>query len=223
MPEKSHGDDNVDEVDQAIVMSNFTTPVLAGADPSICDSTVQPLNLSRKLSVLDTEKFLAEPISPIVNIDREEDGDNDSSRAALPAAVNSTFDTTGDAARPSILASAATSSSRGPGARPGISWRPEARFLYFPRAQGHTSVPQRGGSSLGMGYEAEGEAMVRLEYEGEEEGDRVEETQTQQRRSSRLSLGPGTVSTPALGQVADTWTSSVQKPGVIKLTKVGTV
>ena len=98
LPEKSHGDDNVDEVDQAIVMRTFTTPVLAGADPSTCDSTVQPLNLSRKLSVLDTEKFLAEPISPIVNIDREEDGDNDSSRAALPAAVNSTFDTTGDAA-----------------------------------------------------------------------------------------------------------------------------
>ena len=97
LPEKSHGDDNVDEVDQAIVMRTFTTPVLAGADPSTCDSTVQPLNLSRKLSVLDTEKFLAEPISPIVNIDREEDGDNDSSRAALPAAVNSTFDTTGDA------------------------------------------------------------------------------------------------------------------------------
>ena len=126
--------------------------------------------------------------------------------------------------RPSILAPAtsSSSSSRGPGARPGISWRPEARFLYFPRAQGHTSVPQRGGSSLGMGYEAEGEAMVRLEYEEEEE--RVEETQqSQQRRSSRLSLGPGSVSTPALGQVADTWTSSVQKPGVIKLTKVGKV
>ena len=124
--------------------------------------------------------------------------------------------------RPSILASA-TSSSRGPGARPGISWRPEARFLYFPRAQGHTSVPQRGGSSLGMGYEAEGEAMVRLEYEEEEE-ERVEETQqSQQRRSSRLSLGPGSVSTPSLGQVADTWTSSVQKPGVIKLTKVGKI
>ena len=98
LPEKSHGDDNVDEVDQAIVMTTFTTPVLAGADPSTCDSTVQPLNLSRKLPVLDTEKFLAEPISPIVNIDREEDGDNDSSRAALPAAVNSTFDTSGDAA-----------------------------------------------------------------------------------------------------------------------------
>ena len=210
-------------------MSTFTTPVLVGAEPSVCDSTVQPLNLSRKLSVLDTEKFLAEPISPIVNLDREEEGDNDSSRAALPAAVNSTFDTTGDAARPSILASATSSSSRGPGARPGISWRPEARFLYFPRAQGHTSVPQRGGSSLGMGYEAEGEAMVRLEYEEEyeEEEDRVEETQqtqqTQQRRSSRLSLGPGSVSTPALGQVEDTWTSSVQKPGVIKLTKVGKV
>ena len=207
-------------------MSTFTTPILARAEPSICDSTVQPLNLSRKLSVLDTEKFLAEPISPIVNLDREEDGDNDSSRAALPAAVNSTFDTTGDAAaasRPSILASAAT--SRGPGARPGISWRPEARFLYFPRAQGHTSVPQRGGSSLGMGYEAEGEAMVRLEYEGEvEKAEEVEETQqTQQRRSSRLSLGPATMSTPALGQVEDTWTSSVQKPGVIKLTKVGKV
>ena len=121
--------------------------------------------------------------------------------------------------RPSILAPA-TSSSSSRGARPGISWRPEARFLYFPRAQGHTSVPQRGGSSLGMGYEAEGEALVRLEYEEEEE-ERVEETKTQQRRSSRLSLGPGSVSTPALGQVADTWTSSVQKPGVIKLTKVG--
>ena len=51
----------------------------------------------------------------------------------------------------------------------------------------------------------------------------MEETQSQQRRSSRLSLGPGSVSTPALGQVADTWTSSVQKPGVIKLTKVGKV
>ena len=200
-----------------------------------CQNVNTPqIHPSRKLSVLDQEKFLVEPISPIVALDTA-DGDSRRSQR-LVSAVNSTFDSSivssqnkSESSSPRLQSIVKCPGDRGPRAARSISFASEARVHFFARAQGFVSVPKMGGSTLGMAYYSSHEGSLPLPPDpelGEERKKAVkngEDNKENQRKSKRLSLSVSASSLPSIKDEVpqeESWTSSIQKPGVIKLKKV---
>ena len=195
---------------------------------------IQP---SRKLSVLDQEKFLTEPISPIVSLDTIDGAERRSDR--LLAAVNSTFDSSISSSQnksdssPRLQSIVKSPSERGSRASRNISFASEARVHFFARAQGFVSVPKMGGSSLGMAYYSSHEDSLPLPPEPDRDEDSnaaskkrddiSDDNKENQRKSKRLSVSASTSALPTIKDDSSqegSWTSSIQKPGVIKLKKV---
>ena len=199
-----------------------------------CQNVNTPqIHPSRKLSVLDQEKFLVEPISPIVALDT---ADGDSRRSdRLLSAVNSTFDSSTISSQnksdssPRLQSIVKSPGNRGPRAARNISFASEARVHFFDRAQGFVSVPKMGGSTLGMAYYSSHEGSLPLPPDPEQGGERNtaardrEDNKENQRKSKRLSLSVSASSLPSVKDEVpqeESWTSSMQKPGVIKLKRV---
>ena len=188
---------------------------------------------SLKLPVLDQDKFLTEPISPIVALEANY-GYEDRSKRLL--AVNSTFDssivTHDKSATSPRLHSIIKSTPRTNCSKSirNISFTSEAQVHFFNRCQGFVSVPKMGGSTLGMSYYSSHQERIPLPCDPElycdnnlfsKKKEDVAINKENRRKSKRMSVSVSTLASVKGDETQrDTWTSSIQKPGVIKLKKM---
>lgn len=112
----------------------------------------------------------------------------------------------------------------------------ENLVFYFERCQGWGTVPKEGGNTLGMaGKHFHSEYLPMEDKENQEPALEREHLEVDfgrgTRKSKRLSLNPSlpaSSSTSSLTSSSSTtsspqWTSSIQKPGVLRLTKVSSL
>jgi len=231
------------------------TPCIPQFSRPICPDTID-VKLSRKLSILDKDKFLLEPISPIVNVNNEvlvqddliketemSPEKQDLSKTSL--AVNSTFNTSGEQqdkcnsleesdsneTSPTFIKTILGKGRKTPPLK--LEFCQENLVFYFERCQGWGTVPKEGGNTLGMaGKHFHSEYLPMEDKENQEPALEKEHLEVDfgrgTRKSKRLSLNPSlpaSSSTSSLTSSSSTtsspqWTSSIQKPGVLRLTKV---
>ena len=250
-------DDGTEVADPHVETEIPSTPCIPSR---LCDQFPADPKLLRKLSILDEQKFITEPISPIVSIDASNEGDisderlniskHDVNTQDLVSAVNSTFNSSPAATNvkcidktdsviktPFILGKTTRNESRN------ISFCDEVDVFYFERCQGWGSVPKEGGNTLGMvntHFHFAKESICDAEdYEPPLAATPEPVKEVKTRKSKRLSMNQ---SMPCLSSVSSVpsssvgsedkslselssseWISTIQKPGVIKLTKVASL